>query len=73
MENIGWMVMVRLDKFINNFKGMSNWNQSTIPHSGLKPEKKHIFYIILYYSDFDILFEILKSVSENLRPNLLEG
>ena len=43
---------------------MSDWNQSTIPHSGLTPEDKkiHIFYIILYNSDFDILFEILKSV-----------
>ena len=76
MENVGYIVMVRWGwtNSIIIFKGMSDWNQSTIPHSGLTPEDKKSTYFTSFFI-IVILTSSLKywKVSENLRPNLFGG
>ena len=76
MENVGYIVMVRWGwtNSIIIFKGMSDWNQSTIPHSGLTPEHKKSTYFTSFFI-IVILTSSLKywKVSENLRPNLFGG
>ena len=76
MESVGYIVMVRWGwtNSIIIFKGMSDWNQSTIPHSGLTPEDKKSTYFTSFFIKVILTFSLKYwKVSENLRPNLFGG